>query len=141
MGTGHINGTGTGTGAKLTFRGVAAYMDEAVVEAPYAASALQLHGHWSRLNGKPSRWRRRPRPPAHRLAFGGSVRHGTAPRRPVDADTSAAQRGNHNRFDGGLGVVDSLGMCLPSVRGWRKLVAGRREMWIRGWRKEGAGRI
>ena len=92
-------------------------MGEAVVEAPYAASALHLHGHRSRLNGKPSRWHRRKRPPSHRLAFGGSVWHGAAPRRPVDADTSAAQRGNHNGFDGGLGVVYSLGMCLPSVRG------------------------
>ena len=124
-GTGHSNGTG----ARSAFRGVAAYMDEAVVEA---ASALQLHGHWSRLKRKPSRWRCRPRPPSRRLAFGCSVRHSAAPRRPVDADPSAAQRG--------LGMVDLLGMCLPSVRGRRKLVAGGREIWIRGWRKEGAGR-
>ena len=103
-GTGHSNGTG----ARSAFRGVAANMDEAVVEA---ASALQLHGYRSRVKQKPSRWRCTPRPPSHRLAFGGSVRHSAAARRPVDADPSAAQRGNRNGFDGGLSVVDSLGMA------------------------------
>ena len=92
--------------------GVAAYMDEAVVEA---ASALQRHGHQSRLNGKPSRWRHSP--VRQRSGSGGRrtiqscVCQSAAPRRPVDADPSAAQRGNRNGFDGGLSVVDSLGMA------------------------------
>ena len=113
-GTGHINGTR----ARSAFGGVAAYMDEAVVEA---ASALQRHGHQSRLNGKPSRWRHSPvrqrSGSGDRRTVWPCVRHSTAPRRPVDANPSVAQRGTRKGFDGGMGVVDSWGLCLPSVLG------------------------
>ena len=116
-GTGHSNDTG----ARSAFRGVAAYMDEAVVEV---ASALQLHGHWSRLKRRPSRWRCRPRPPSHRLAFGCSVRHSAAPRRPVAVVGGLARHPQRVRWrpgHGGLvGDVLAFGEGTEEVSCWGK---------------------